>query len=141
MIIRNATIEDSDNIFLLVKEFATSFSPEKAAFEASFEELVNSYSTFLQVAVLDKKIVGYCLAFDHYAFYANGKVSWVEELMVNENHRKLGIGKALMASVENWAKNRESKLIGLATRRAAPFYKTIGYEESAVFFRKLIKND
>ena len=39
---------------------------------------------------------------------------------------------------EKWASKRGSKLVGLATRRAAPFYKGLGYEESAVFFRKLL---
>ena len=52
--------------------------------------------------------------------------------------RKKGIGRALMETLEVWAEERGSKLVGLATRRAAPFYKALGYEDSAVFFRKLL---
>ena len=59
--------------------------------------------------------------------------------MVREDLRGKGIGKDLMKSVEAWAARRESRLIGLATRRAAPFYTAIGYEESAIFFRKMIE--
>ena len=29
-------------------------------------------------------------------------------------------------------------LIALATRRAAPFYRALGYEESAAYFRKVL---
>ncbi len=43
-----------------------------------------------------------------------------------------------MDGFEQWASSRESKLIALATRRAAPFYLALGYDESAIYFRKLI---
>lgn len=95
-------------------------------------------SVLINVSVFKNEIVAYCLAFDHYAFYANGRVTWVEEIMVREDLRRKGIGKDLMESVEQWAVIRESKLIGLATRRAASFYNEIGYDESAIFFRKMI---
>jgi len=137
--IRKATLADSDQIFSLVEHFATSFNPSRIAFEHSFEHMMHDDSVLINVAVLEDGTVGYCLAFDHYTFYANGRVTWVEEIMVREDLRVKGIGLDLMKSVEDWALNRESRLIGLATRRAAPFYKAIGYEESAVFFRKMLE--
>ncbi len=136
--IRKATAEDSDSIFSLVENFATSFTPEKDAFDHSLEQLLNDNSVLMNVAVTEKEIVGYCLAFDHYTLYANGRVTWVEEIMTRDDLRKQGVGRTLMAAVEAWAASRNSKLIGLATRRAAPFYSAIGYEDSATFFRKLI---
>ena len=136
--IRKATIEDSDSIFSLVKNFATSFAPERDAFDHSLEQLLSDDSVLMNVAMIENEIVGYCLAFDHYTLYANGRVTWVEEIMTRDDLRKQGIGRKLMASVEIWASARESKLIGLATRRAAPFYGAIGYKDSATFFRKLI---
>ena len=33
---------------------------------------------------------------------------------------------------------RDCALVALATRRAAPFYRALGYEESAVYFRKIL---
>ena len=76
-------------------------------------------------------MVGYCLGFDHHTFYANGRVAWVEEITVKEPVRRRGVGKALMENFEEWSRNRGSKLVALATRRAASFYGSIGYEESA----------
>ncbi len=138
LIIRKATWEDAHAVFGLVTDFATSFRPEQAAFSASIREVLTDKSALLTVAVRNGDIVGYCLGFDHYTFYANGRVSWIEEIMVKADFRKEGIGRALMNVFEAWAAERGSKLIGLATRRAAPFYQALGYEESAVFFRKLL---
>ena len=62
----------------------------------------------------------------------------VEEIMVREDLRKTGIGRNLMDAFEDWRASRSSKLIGLATRRAISFYEALGYENSAVFYRKLL---
>ncbi len=137
-IIRKTVLNDADDLFALVKKFATSFKPKKEKFEASLKYLILDKSTWLSVAEYNKKIVGYCLGFDHFAFYANGRVSWVEEIMVQDEFRRKGIGSALMEAFEEWAESRESRLVGLATRRATPFYSTLKYENSAIFFRKLL---
>ena len=52
--------------------------------------------------------------------------------------RGRGIGRALMSGFEQWAAVRDCALVALATRRAAPFYRALGYEESAVYFRKIL---
>ena len=125
-------------MFGLAEDFATSFAPERAAFETALADIIASEAANLSVAEEDGKVVGYCLGFDHYTFYANGRVAWVEEIMVREPVRREGIGKALMENFEEWSRNRGNRLVALATRRAASFYKSIGYEESATFFRRLL---
>ena len=92
----------------------------------------------MAVAETEQQLVGYVLGFEHYTFFANGRVAWVEEIMVSETFRRQGIGELLMRDVEAWAVARGCKLIALATRRASAFYKAIGYEESAAYFRKLL---
>ena len=136
--IRPAVLTDSDALFSLASAFATSFSVERPAFESSLDALLQSPDAFIAVAVDGVRVVGYVLGFDHRTFFANGRVSWVEEIMVSEDVRCRGMGRQLMDSFEQWAKRRESKLIALATRRAAPFYNSLGYEESATCFRKLL---
>jgi GNAT superfamily N-acetyltransferase len=135
-IIRKASADDADKLFSLVMQFATSFIPERAAVDVCLKALLSDGTAWLGVAERQGQIIGYCLGFDHYAFCANGRVSWVEEVMVEAEFRRHGVGRRLMEGFEIWAKARSSKLVGLATRRAAPFYIALGYEESAVFFRK-----
>ena len=112
--------------------------PERAAFENALADIISNDDANLSVAEVDGEVVGYCLGFDHYSFYANGRVAWVEEITVKEPLRRRGLGKLLMENFEEWSSNRGNKLVALATRRAASFYERIGYEDSATFFRKLL---
>ena len=138
MIIRNAANKDAEQVLELVKNFATSFKTDKERFYKIYPEIVGDRNISFIVAEEDNQIIGYCLSFHHLTFYANGYVSWVEEIMVNENYRSKGVGKKMMEEIERIAKSMDSELIGLATRRAADFYEEIGYEESATYFRKLL---
>src|SRR5688572_28850909 len=120
--IRRAEPGDFDAIFALVGDFATSFTTERAAFDLSAAQFMQDDSALLLVAENDGQLIGYCLGFDHYTFYANGRVSWVEEIMVQAEFRRHKVGRALMEHFEAWAKSRDSKLVALATRRASAFY-------------------
>jgi GNAT superfamily N-acetyltransferase len=93
---------------------------------------------WLAAAARDGTVLGYCLGFDHMAFYANGRVAWVEEIVVRPEWRRSRLGARLMTAFEDWARSRGARLVALATRRAAPFYTALGYEESATYFRKLL---
>jgi GNAT superfamily N-acetyltransferase len=89
------------------------------------------------VAVSDAgAVVGYLLGSFHGTFFANGPVAWIEELMVCEPLRRLGVASKLMASAEEWARGLPTAYIAVASRRAGDFYLRIGYEESATYFRK-----
>jgi GNAT superfamily N-acetyltransferase len=135
---RLATPQDGTDLFRLAREFATSFVVEEQAFRDALSILLADPGGHLIVATDDDIIVGYLLGFDHVTFFAGGRVSWVEEIMVRQDRRKEGIGRRLMEAFEAWSRTRGSKLVALATRRAAPFYEAIGYERSADYFRKLL---
>ena len=132
--IREAVLGDQRQVFSLAEDFAMSFRPRFSA----FTHLSQQDDALILVAEESEQIIGYLLGFDHWTFFANGRVSWVEEIAVHQDHRGRKIGRDLMDDFEQWASSRESKLVALATRRAAPFYLALGYDESAIYFRKLI---
>lgn len=136
--IRGAKEADVGDLFPIVVEFATSFVPERPAFRRAFQRLQGDEHACLLVADHDGTPVGYLLGFDHPTFFANGPVAWVEEVAVRSSWRRKGIGRALMGQFEEWAASRGAKLVALATRRAAEFYRALGYTDSAVCFRKLL---
>jgi len=136
LVIRQAEARDSADIFRLAQAFATSFAVEQPAFEYAFAELLSDPKAFVAVAEQEGKVGGYILGFAHLTFFANGRVAWIEEIMVSEEHRRTGVGRRLMEAFETWARERDAKMIALATRRAADFYRSLGYEESAAYFRK-----
>jgi GNAT superfamily N-acetyltransferase len=136
--IRQAVDGDRDAVWPLARDFATSFRPERAAFDAVFARLLAREDTLLLVAVDGGSVVGYLLASTHDTFLANGPVAWVEELMVAPSLRRGGVGRSLMAAAEAWARETGAAYLALASRRAGPFYLALGYEESAVFFKKTL---
>jgi 8-oxo-dGTP pyrophosphatase MutT (NUDIX family)/predicted GNAT family N-acyltransferase len=135
---RRASLQDEDELFDLATRLATSFTLRRADFSKTFRHVMTDAHADLFIAEMDSKLIGYVLAYHHSTFYANGVVSWVEELFVAEACRRMNIGKKLMALVEEQAAARGSKLVALATRRAGEFYKSIGYEESAAYFKKTL---
>ena len=138
-VVRPAVRADRHHIWRLSQELATSFVPQQRMFDTSFDTLVAAPSDLLLVADLPTHgVVGYVLASQHLTFFANRPVAWVEELIVDQQARNRGVGRALMSAVEQWARSLGAAYVSLATRRAAPFYTAIGYQESATFFRKLV---
>ncbi|MFF2888610.1 GNAT family N-acetyltransferase [Paenibacillus sp. NPDC057967] len=133
---RNAISKDEEELFELSAKLATSFKLNKTDFKRTFLDVLSNKDADLLVAEIETGIIGYVLAFHHSTFYANGLISWVEELFVLEDYRGKSVGKNLMVLIEEKAVQRGSKLVALATRRASDFYKAIGYDESAVYFKK-----
>ncbi len=135
--IRPATTEDVEQLWPLVKEFASSYRPERRAFTQSFTDLVGRADTLILVAVVNTStIIGYLLGSYHGTFFANGPVAWIEELMVSEAARSQGVATNLTSSAEEWARSIPAAHIAVASRRAGDFYLRIGYVESATYYRK-----
>jgi len=138
MQVRQAIPEDKQYVLELARSFATSFAVEDKAFGEVFDNLLDQENVTFIVAEEDRQVVGYCLAFHHETFFANGLVTWVEEIMIDENFRGKHVGSLLMENIETTSRSKKSKLIALATRRANKFYENVGYEESATYYRKLL---
>ena len=122
---------------------ADSTADDSTASDSTASDSAASDSTASDSAASDGAVpaagcVGYLLGFEHLTFYANGRVAWVEELFVRDDHRGRGAGQALMGAFEDWARGRGCALAALATRRAAPFYHALGYQDSAAYLRKLL---
>ena len=136
--IRPANAGDVEAVADLAAGLAQSFPFSRTSFGLSYPALLATDDACLLLAVNGEETVGYLLGFEHLTFYANGPVGWVEEVFVRDQDRGRGVGRALMSAFERWAAVRDCVLIALATRRAAPFYRALGYEESAAYFRKIL---
>jgi len=136
--IRPAEATDADAVAALAAELAQSFAFRMESFRLSYPALLAADGACLLLAVNGLESVGYLLGFRHLTFYANGPVGWVEEIVVRGEDRGRGIGAALMSTFERWAADEGCALVALGTRRAGPFYRSVGYEESATYFRKVL---
>jgi GNAT superfamily N-acetyltransferase len=138
--VRRARAGDADNVARLAAELAMSFDFSVARFRENYPALLAKDGACLLLALDGRENVGYLLGFRHLTFYANGPVGWVEEVVVRDQERGRGIGRILMDAFEQWAATEGCALVALATRRAGPFYRALGYEESATYFRKVLIN-
>ena len=136
--IRQADFGDADDVARLAAALAMSFEFSAARFRENYPALLAADGACLLLAVSGHESVGYLLGFRHLTFYANGPVGWVEEVVVRDQDRGQGIGRVLMDAFERWAAAQGCALVALATRRAGPFYRALGYEESATYYRKVL---
>jgi len=131
--IRHAGAEDAEGVAGLAAELAQSFAFSPESFRANYPSLLAEPGACLLLAADGHESLGYLLGFRHLTFYANGPVAWVEEVVVRSRDRGRGVGGALVSAFEQWAAGQGCALVALATRRAAPFYRAVGYEESAAY--------
>jgi len=136
--VRRAVPGDCEKIADLAKDLTQTFTFDHASMVQNFTKLLSIPNATLLVAEQDEDLVGYLLGYEHLTFWANGSVWWVEELMVAEGCRGQGIGRALMGGFEERCRQAGGSLVCLTTRRAAPFYQAIGYQEFATYFRKVM---
>lgn len=108
--IRKAETKDIPSILGLIKELAV-FERQPDAVILSESEMEGAVFgknpwVFVYVAEIENKVVG--MALYYYGFSTwKGRSLHLEDLIVNENYRKLGIGKALMNQVIEVAKSEK----------------------------------
>lgn len=109
MIIRKATSEDMGGVLRLIKELAV-FEKEPDAVILTENDLIKegfgtnpSFQCF--VAEQDQEVVGMALVYERFSTW-KGKTVHLEDLIVRENFRNKGIGKALFLQVMKYAKSK-----------------------------------
>jgi N-acetylglutamate synthase-like GNAT family acetyltransferase len=136
VLIRPARPSDSGALFPLVEQFATSYRPDRAAFDRHYPRLLAADHADLVVAERDGRVVGYALAFKLLTLYANGIVAELQELMVAPEHRKRGIGRRLVIDIMDRARAAGAVEVTVPTRRARDYYLRLGFEETATYLKR-----
>jgi ribosomal protein S18 acetylase RimI-like enzyme len=140
MIIRLANIMDIEKILLLeeqvfnfhLKVRPDLFDREKRPFNYEYMKYcIENKNGEIFIAEDDNKIIGHCIVSiremtDHEAFYDMKNVE-IEDLCVDEQYRKKGIGKKLFEEVKKYAKENGIKYIELQVwefnKNAREFYE------------------
>ena len=137
-LIRPAGPTDADRVYALLEQLATSYSPERPAFDANFPRLLNDESTSLLLVAEDATgvVVGYALTTITPLLHTNGSSAHLQELVVDDAHRSRGVGTAIVEEVERVCRERSVRQITVASRRSADFYERIGYRSSADFLKR-----
>jgi GNAT superfamily N-acetyltransferase len=131
--IRFATKEDMADVHQLITELAI-FEKEENAVEISVEDLIrDGFSTMPKfkvfVAESDEKIVGMALFYDRFSTWV-GRTIHLEDLIVTQEHRKTGVGKALYTRLLEYASKQNVKRVTWEVldwnTNAIDFYESTG---------------
>lgn len=127
--IRQATISDAIAIQILNRD-EMNYDCSIELTTEKLNKLLNSQSDKIFVAVWDNNVVGYIHANNYELIFAP---QWknIMSIAVSSQHKRKGIGKALMNAVEQWAKDEGASALHLVsgeTRLGAhEFYKKCGF--------------
>ena len=118
--------------------YATAPGAEKTM-RRFLADLANSGYSFLFVAVAGDRTVGFISGELRQGSPAFLPKTWaaVDDVFVEPDYRNRGLGRALLQSVEAWAKERDANGISLqvaaANTRGRKFYEDLGFREISVY--------
>ena len=132
-IIRRASEEDMQSALNLIIELAV-FEKEPDAVEITVNDLIKdgfSEDPKFKIFVAEEEnvIIGIALFYERYSTW-KGKSIHLEDLMVTESKRKLGVGKALYTAVLKYAHDNNFNRVAWEVidwnTNAIDFYKSTG---------------
>jgi GNAT superfamily N-acetyltransferase len=140
--IRNVSIADFEQIFELLEQLW----PNKTLY---FEGMKDMFSLNLQApnqhyicAEIPSKIIGFCSLTIKNNLWQQAFLGNIDELVVDENYRGKGVGKALLDKIIEIAKSHGCVRVeldsGFHREKAHAFYRSLGFESRAYMFSKPI---
>ena len=127
--IRRATLDDLESIICLAEQLGYPTSPE--AMTLRLTSILESREKVIFVADPgDSQAAGYIQASLHISLEVDPLVE-IDGLVVSRDHRRQGIGAALIAAVEDWARSLGILTVRLHTNiireEAHRFYNGLGF--------------
>ncbi|MHC1684139.1 MAG: GNAT family N-acetyltransferase [Clostridiaceae bacterium] len=127
-----------EEIYTLSVQLSDRFKIHKDVLKDSLKVIINDKNAILIGIIEGDKLIGYLSGYKHTAIYANGKVSWIDEIVIDKSYRKCGYGRALITEFENIVSQHSVKLVSLSTRGVPQFYEKLGYEGGSTYFKKYL---
>ncbi len=129
--IRRCMVSDARHIYELCR-ISLGYDFTEQQVEANVRRLMGSPENLLMVAVdEDDECVGFIHASNHDPVYAP-PMKDIMALAIYDEYRHMGIGKQLVAAVQDWAEKTGAHGLrvnsGIEQKSAVVFYKSCGFE-------------
>lgn len=136
--VREAWLDDAASIASLVTQLGYPSTPKEMAGRLKILLSLPEYGIF--VAEADGEIVGLVGAYMGYSLEFSGTYGRLTSLIVDEKHRGAGIGRQLIAKIEDWIRDQGALLtvVTSSNHRADShrFYENNGYLNTGIRFTK-----
>lgn len=136
--IRQATLDDASPLAQLVSQLG--YPTNAAEFQHRLEAILGDpdYQTF--VATEGSRVLGLIGVRLGFYYESSGVSGQIMALVVDQDHRGQGVGKALVAKVEAWLVERGARRVAVSAslhrHDAHHFYAGLGYMETGKRFAK-----
>ncbi len=142
MEIKTASLEDFDTAFDFIVSLWTYNTYNKEEVFKVYSEVINDKNSFAFFLINNGKYTGFCHGDYFNTFWMSGLTCYVSSLIVDENERHKGYGKALMDHAVKLAKEKGCKAVildsGLPRKSAHSFYENYGFEKSCYGFEFIL---
>lgn len=132
--IRKLQKEDLDNGFLhTLDSLRQASNTDKKIIEKTFEKINSNPDHLIIVALIDGKVVGATTLLIETKFIHNGgKVGHIEDVVVDKEYQKKGIGEKMINYLLRYAKEQGCyKTILDCVDDVKPFYEKLGFKHNA----------
>jgi ribosomal protein S18 acetylase RimI-like enzyme len=135
-----AKYEDHNEIHGLLMQLWPDKKVDKENTRAIFQKGLENKSNKYLIARTKNVIVGFISLSIKNSMWQEGNIGHVDELIVDKNFRKMGVGLLLLESITIIAKDNDCKLLELDSafhrKEAHIFYEKNGFENRAFIFSK-----
>lgn len=140
VLIRDCELEDFEEVLPLLGQLWPDLELDPAASREVFGRVLEADDCCAMCAVAEGRVVGFCGFNVRHSLWQQGKLAYVDELVVEEGFRGRGIGAALLERAARKARELGCARIELdsAFHRAGAhrFYDGLGWERRALLFSK-----
>lgn len=139
-LVRSAGKEDFDHIAELFKQLWPGKSSVRDRLFAVFQKTVEADDHQLLCAERGGRVVGFLSGILMQNFWQEAPIMYITTMIVDERHRRTGIGSLLIGRITEIAREKECPKIELESAfhrsDAHAFYEEMGFEKRAHFYSK-----
>lgn len=141
--VRRGQLEDEKALYKLARQYQTGREAITAAeFQIALDNVLRyrpQETNVLFVAELDGTVVGYSLLTVSRLLHAPGLTAHLQEIVVDEQHRRNGIGDRLMQANEHYCIGRGVRQMSAVTSHMGNFYNHRDFEAIGQHYRKVLE--
>jgi (aminoalkyl)phosphonate N-acetyltransferase len=131
--IRSADKNDLDEIYNLICILENKIFDKDSFAEVYFNALMSKV-IFCFVAEIEKKVIGFTSVSILNLLHHSGKVLEIQELVVDQKYRSMGIGKIFIDFIKRFAVKNKCLTIDVTSNKkrldAHRFYENLGFQNS-----------
>jgi glucosamine-phosphate N-acetyltransferase len=143
ILIRECTTEDFSRVYELLEQLWPDDIGERASLETVFGASLSAASDVCLCAQLDGRVEGFCSMTVKNSLWRSGRVGYVDNLVVSEGSRRLGVGTALLERAAMVGRGRGCSYLeldsGFHRAGAHSFYESQGFDRFGFMFGKVIQ--